>query len=430
MSWSELKELWNRTFHTPAPCAPLGCFRILLGLLVLAHLALLWPDLEAWYGPHGVISRETARTVSGGRGWSLFDILPPHAAASWVFWGCALGSVGMTIGLLSRGSAILVFVTLVSLHHRNPLILNSGDAFLRICCFFMMFAPLGASCSVDRLIAIARGKVGPEPATAPPWAARLIQFQLALVYLHTFLWKVRGSDWLDGTALYYSSRLADFWRFPVPYLFEHLWTIKLLTWGTLAVELALGLFLWVREWRPWILLSGVLLHLGIGYSMNIPLFAPTMLSAYVLFLNMDSAQRCLRALDARVRRLLGVQSPLAVFYDGNCAFCTRAVDCCRAMDILGRLRFFNSFDPDSQRAFPDLDTARGGEEILTRAPAGRWRGGFFAVRTIACHLPAAWPLLPLLWLPGVPWIGVRIYRWIASRRLCLVRPAAAGRPLP
>lgn len=425
MSWADLKQLWSRCFHEPTSCVPLGCFRIVLGLLILAHLALLLPDLEVWFGQDAVLSRETAKTVSGGRGWSLFDVLPSASAAGVVFWGCALGSAGMVVGLFSRASAVLAFVTLVSLHHRNPLILNSGDAFLRLCCFFIMFSPLGAACSLDRLIAIARGKAGAAPPAAPPWAWRMIQFQLAFVYLHTFFWKVRGSDWLDGSALYYSSRLADFWRFPVPYVFEHLWTIKLLTWGTLAVELALGLFLWVREWRPWILLSGVLLHLGIGYSMNIPLFAPTMLSAYILFLNMDSARRCRDAFAAKLKRWFPRRTPLAVFYDGNCSFCLRAVHICSTLDLLRHLRFLNTFSPLSQREFPDLDTARGEAEMLTRNPRGAWLGGFHAARAIAWRLPAAWLLLPLLYFPGVPWLGVRVYRWVARRRLCLVRPAAA-----
>ena len=45
-----------------------------------------------------------------------------------------------------------------------------------------------------------------------------------------------------------------------------------LTWSTLAVELALGTLIWIRELRYWVLLAGVGLHLGIELSMNIPMF--------------------------------------------------------------------------------------------------------------------------------------------------------------
>ena len=125
---------------------------------------------------------------------------------------------------------------------------------------------------------------------------RLIQVQLAFLYLYAFVWKAMGNMWLQGTAVYYTSRLVEYWRFPVPYVFEHMWSIHLWTWGTLGIELALGTLVWVKEFKYWVLLAGVLLHLCVGYSMNIPLFGLVMISAYVTFVEPADLERSLASL--------------------------------------------------------------------------------------------------------------------------------------
>lgn len=42
--------------------------------------------------------------------------------------------------------------------------------------------------------------------------------------------------------------------------------------------------------------------------------------------------------------------------------------------------------------------------------------GFEGFRRIAWVLPLVWPILPLLYLPGVSMVGNRAYRWIARNR--------------
>ena len=60
--------------------------------------------------------------------------------------------------------------------------------------------------------------------------------------------------------------------------------IALMTYGTLTIELSLGLLIWVPRLRLYVLAAGVFLHLGIEYAMNIPLFAFLMMASYLSFL--------------------------------------------------------------------------------------------------------------------------------------------------
>jgi hypothetical protein len=278
---------WDAFFHRPEPVTTLALFRILLGLLLLANWALLAPEVLTWLGERGVLSGAAARRLTGEGRLDVFAALPPtDAAVLAVFGATVLASVGLTVGYMTRWSAVVAFVGMVSIHHRNTLVLNSGDTLLRVLTFLLIFSPAGAAWSVDRWLARRGGDPAPGPVLAAPWTRRLIQFQVALLYVSTAWWKLQGASWRDGTASYYVLRLVEFQRFPLP--LEPLWVewlpaTRLFTWASLAVELALGLLAWVPAVRYPVLAAGACLHLGLEYALNIPLFQWLMLASLVAF---------------------------------------------------------------------------------------------------------------------------------------------------
>jgi hypothetical protein len=301
MTVRKLARAWDRFLFAPVSPVPLGVYRILFGVLVILNGLLLLPEMDAFFSDLGILPRNVAATYASGRRVNVLVWLPNDPLWLRVFFAVfLLAALFTAVGLFTRLSTVLVFVGLVSLHHRNPVILNGGDTILRLSAFYLVFAPAGRALSVDRWLRVRRGALPPgPPAPIEPWAQRLIQIQMSVAYLATVYWKVGGFTWLDGTAVYYASRLHEFGRFPVPYLFDHLWTIKLMTWGTLVVEFALGTLVWFRELRYPVLVAGLLLHLGLDYSMNIPLFQWTMVMAYVLFVDDRDLRRAARWLAAR-----------------------------------------------------------------------------------------------------------------------------------
>ena len=56
------------------------------------------------------------------------------------------------------------------------------------------------------------------------------------------------------------------------------------TWGTMLVELALGVLVWNKRCRLWVLAAGVLLHLGIDLNIEIGIFSYAMLVLYVAWI--------------------------------------------------------------------------------------------------------------------------------------------------
>jgi hypothetical protein len=100
--------------------------------------------------------------------------------------------------------------------------------------------------------------------------------------------KVQGARWNDGTALWYVFRLADHERFATPGLVSgSLLLINLLTYGTLAIELALAVLLWHRRALPWLLPIGVVWHLAIDYSLYVGFFSFAVFVSYLAFLPPD-----------------------------------------------------------------------------------------------------------------------------------------------
>jgi predicted DCC family thiol-disulfide oxidoreductase YuxK len=117
--------------------------------------------------------------------------------------------------------------------------------------------------------------------------------------------------------------------------------------------------------------------------------------------------------------LTGNRERARVLYDGQCALCCKSVDLLRRLDWLKRLDFADARDPANLP--PGTDVAQFLEEMHLQPPSrSRLYHGFEAFRWMAWRLPLLWPLAPLLYLPGVPWLGQRLYLWVARNRFRLV----------
>ena len=129
----------------------------------------------------------------------LLHLLPPTTGGFRILLVLhLLACVGSLIGWQFRVSAVVVFVTLVSIHHRNTFILSSGDTVLRLMSFLAMFSAAGDAFSVDAAI-LGRGGF---PAV-DPWPLRLMQILISIIYVRTVWWKLRGKMWWNGTAAWY-----------------------------------------------------------------------------------------------------------------------------------------------------------------------------------------------------------------------------------
>ena len=285
ISLKALTEGWDKFFYSRTDASALCFFRILFGFFLFINGISLVEDFQEWFGlgDSSLVPLEISHYFYNGVRFNIYHWLTPTEASAWfVLITYIVSSVFIMIGLKTRISTVVCFLLMVSMQNRNHAILNSGDTLMRCMLFLMMFAPTHVKYSIDSFIAKRAGK--PLSSDVPFITSRLMQLQFSLVYLATTLFKLKGYDWVDGTAVYYTSRLMYFQRFVLPIVFDFPSLIKFATWSALFIEFAMGSLIWVKELRIWVLLSGVILHLFIEVTMSIGFFEWVMVSSYLLFL--------------------------------------------------------------------------------------------------------------------------------------------------
>jgi uncharacterized membrane protein YphA (DoxX/SURF4 family) len=299
---AQLGSAWRRFWFEPQQSSTLALVRIAFGLLVVLWTLSLIPTLSDFFGPDGV-APGSFEDFSGD--WGLL----PNPAGTPILVlltiALLLGSVALTVGLFTRVAAIVVFVGVLSIEHANTLIGNSGDGLIRNLAFYLMLAPSGTALSLDRLRR-SREDFWSFPMIAP-WVLRLIQIQLSVGYLSAVWHKVQSDLWRSGTAVSYAMRLEDIHRFPFPgFITQSTMLTEALTFGTLVLELSLGILVWNRAARPWVMTFGASMHLAIDYTILIGFFSLAMFVCYLAFLRAETATRLILAtrdrVTARIRR--------------------------------------------------------------------------------------------------------------------------------
>ncbi len=259
--------------------------RIPFGLVLLAWTVTLMVDAADFLADDGTVPPDVA--VSAGLRW--FEL--SSTTAAWLaLIALAAASIAITVGWRPTFWLVVAFVLLVSIQRRNTTILNSGDLLLRNLALLLVFVPTGAALSDDRWRGLGRRALGTASPIAP-WGLRLVQFQLVVVYLFAF-WSKSGATWRNGTAVSTALRLDDLERFPAPsWMVDDVVVVAMLTWGALAVELALAMFLWWKPARPYLIVVGIVFHLSIDTFLLVGFFGPAMVVGLLTFLDADRVDR-------------------------------------------------------------------------------------------------------------------------------------------
>ncbi len=298
---SRLRSFWLGE----ADLAPVALFRILYGVQLFNWFWQLYPNLTAFFTDEGIFSRQQLVALYPERA-SLLSLVGEwwQVAVLWAF--SCLVAVALAVGWRTRIASLLAFVLLVSFQWRDPLILDGSDLVFRFMPLWLVFTDAGELYSIDAL-----RRAGPATGRGRALPVRILELQVAWIYLATGIEKLSGALWVDGTAAYYALQLE--------HTFGRAWArpialqgvlVKLISWSTLAVELGflpLAMFS-SRLTRIIAVVVAAGLHLGILVLMNVGNFPVIMLSALVLFL---PAAR-VRAFVVATTRILRDALPAAV----------------------------------------------------------------------------------------------------------------------
>jgi hypothetical protein len=284
--------------------APVSAFRILFGLQLFNWVWQLYPNLYAFFTDEGILPRRELLIQYGDR-FTLLNLFSDTWQVE-LFWLASLVvAVLLTVGWRSRLMSLLGFVVVSSFSWRDPLILDGSDFVFRLAPLWLAFCDCGARFSLDALARRERGEATGRGFALP---VRVLELQVAWIYLATGVEKMAGTLWPQGLATYYSLQLEHtFGRWWAKPFATNLTLVTISTYWTLFVEHAF-LPLAMLPSRTTRLIAAAIaatLHFGILTLMNVGNFPVIMLSALVLFLPPEWIERVAArvngAFHARVR---------------------------------------------------------------------------------------------------------------------------------
>jgi hypothetical protein len=304
MKLKQIVKAWDQFFFSERPVEGMALFRIVWMGTILIYFLLDLPNLADFYGPGALVPLEVAREQFPYLHANVFHLFKPSLEVTYALAAIlGLSLVFSVIGLFTRPAMIVAFICMVSFHQRSIWMLSSSELLMRLITLFLIFAPCGNRLSLDALLA-KHDLAEPKSARAPIWTLRLIQIQISVLYLWTFWHKLKGDTWIDGTAVYYATRIESMTNFSVPFLMNSLPFLKLMTWGTLLLEFSLGILIWIKEFRKPLIYLGVLFHLGIEFFMSIPFFEIFMVALLMNFFTPEEQRSFVLSLRVRARAWL------------------------------------------------------------------------------------------------------------------------------
>ena len=434
-----LTQMWHRTFLERRPSLSLGLFRLAVAWTVGCHMIPSFFQMQDNY-------LSTAFKTKNFNFFPLWILRLVEASPDWVVWAfVALFCVSLatfTLGLFAQPSCILMTISCYYFYALNNYHIGTLS-------FDILLVTLALMCATDfhgdflSLDSLRRGKDGAHRRLRPFFLQRLLQLQLAWTFWYTALSKTTaGGNWLTDNPYYHLMRypaIGVVREFPLrSWLAQQPAYCHWLGIACLGFELTIPFLWFIPRTRPAGIALGILFQLMLWATLHVPtiflfLFPPLML----LFVRPERLagwiERRREATSARGRAIL--------LYDGQCGFCLESVKRLRVLDLFGWVDPLNMHtQPDLTALHPALTPERCRSEMVLVEPNGRLSGGFDAFARLTRCLPLLWPLAPLVVVPGMPWLGRRVYRWIATHRSllhrnpicrsnqCAVRPPKPGEP--
>jgi hypothetical protein len=264
----------------------LAILRIGLGLQVVFYSLSLkndWNYLFAGTG-NGLISRTLSEALLSAEtpfvprlGWlvAMGECvgLPEGMVLFVAWWVLICAGCGLLTGLFSRPSAILTWFLHLCAAKSGGLVSYGVDNFMTIGLFYLMLSPLPDRVSLDWRLR----RPAPKSPELFGLFRRVLQLHLCLIYFFGGLAKSLGSGWWDGSNL---------WRALIRPPFNVIAPEMLVKWKYLfpvagvcicLLEMGYPFFIWGKTTRIIWLIAICGMHVAIGLTMGMYLFASVMI---------------------------------------------------------------------------------------------------------------------------------------------------------
>ncbi|MGW7460429.1 HTTM domain-containing protein [Streptomyces sp. NPDC054797] len=306
-----------------------------------------FPHRAELYGPDGPWSWGMAERLTASNG--AFTVLMWSDSTLWfeiVYAVAVLAAAGLLLGWRTRATAVVFMIGVLSLQNRSVFMGDGGDNVIHLMAIYLVLTRCAQVWSLDARRTRTRGSAtagaaGPVlwgvlglffaygaatgrfsagwlTAFAAVWVGcglwwmadryepggqgralldvlanvlhnagmMVIMAEVCLIYATAGWYKIQGSRWQDGTALYYPLGLDYFTPWPAlsTLLAGSGTLVMLLSYGTVAVQVAFPFTLFNRRIKNVLLGVMMLEHAGIAVLLGLPFFSLAMIAADAVFL--------------------------------------------------------------------------------------------------------------------------------------------------
>jgi Vitamin K-dependent gamma-carboxylase len=189
-------------------------------------------------------------------------------------WTCLLAAgCGLLLGLACRFSAVLAWLIHLCAAKSGGLVSYGVDNFMTIGLFYLMLSPLPDRYSLDWGL---RELPAKNPQLLGFWR-RVLQLHLCIIYFFSGLTKCLGSGWWDGSSVWRALIRPPFNVIDPEILVRWKYFFPVLGIFVCLLEIGYPSLIWNSKTRKIWLIGICAMHVGIGLTMGMYLFAFTMI---------------------------------------------------------------------------------------------------------------------------------------------------------
>ena len=277
--WKRLEPVRSRVRARAAvDTRALAAFRIALAFTILVDLLHRSRHMELFYtdqGAYPVAAYEV--TYSQYTGISIHALSGDLWFQQLMFVVAGLFALAMLVGYRTRLVTFVSFLLLMSLHARNPAVLNGGDKLFRVLLFLAVLPPTGERWSIDAL------RRGSARDTVASFGTAAVLVQPVVVFTSNAILKHEGETWYAGDAIEIalSNDVMRILLGNVIVEYPPVMTFLNYAWVTLLAGSVLFLLLTVGRLRALAALVYISAFMGMLLSMAVGLF-PLVLTASMM----------------------------------------------------------------------------------------------------------------------------------------------------
>jgi hypothetical protein len=191
-----------------------------------------------------------------------------------IAWYCLVtGGCFLLLGLFSRSTAIATWFLHLAAVKSADLLSYGMDNLTTIGLFYLMLSPLPDHLSLDWQWRKSR----PKQRDLLGFWRRVLQTHLCLIYFFSGIAKCFGLGWWTGTNLWRALTRPPFDLLSAETLVRFKYFLPITGVSVWLLEIGYPFFIWHRRLRrPW-LIATLLMHVGVGVTMGMYLFASIMI---------------------------------------------------------------------------------------------------------------------------------------------------------